>query len=124
MLGKKIVFGVFGVGIGIVAACGGADPVAKCNEINATTCDKLYGCFTGASLDAVKMLYGPTAADCKTKLNMNCNQAGSGSTGSGCPSGQSFDSAKADQCIADYKAASCDSLMSGGPASCKGPYCK
>jgi hypothetical protein len=119
---KKLFVASTILGISAISAmgCSSSDPVAKCHDVVDVTCDKLYSCSTGATLDAIKMLYGADAAACKTKLgDMTCKNA---ATNGGCPTGMSFDGSKADQCISDYKAQACGAQMA--PASCSGSFCK
>ncbi len=115
----SIILGVSAISAG---GCSSSDPAAKCREVVGVTCDKLYTCSTGATLDAIKMLYGADAAACKTKLgDSSCKNASTGTTNP-CPTGQSYDSAKADMCISEYKAQACGATMA--PASCTGSFCK
>lgn len=125
---KKLFVASVVLGIGAMSATGcssGSDPTAKCKEVVSANCDKLFTCFTGPTLDAIKSVYGSTADECKTKLGQQICMSGQNQNQNPCPNGTSFDSAKADSCISDYKALSCSDLMSGkAPQSCMGGFCK
>jgi hypothetical protein len=102
-----------------LSACGGSSPSAACNDAASAACDKMYTCYTGAELDAIKGIYGATAAECTTKLQTMQNCAAKTSTSNACETGKTYDSAAASTCISEFKALSCDALKANmTPASC------
>jgi len=102
-----------------LSACGGASPEQQCKDAAAAACNKLYTCYTGAELDAIKMVYGATEADCNTYLTNAQSCSTKTSTSNACESGKTYDSAAASQCISDFKALACDALKAGmTPSSC------
>lgn len=103
----------------VLSACGGTSPSAACNDAATAACDKMYSCYTGAELDAIKMVYGADAAACASTLKTQQNCAAKTDTTTACESGKTYDSAAASTCISEFKALSCDALKGGmTPASC------
>lgn len=99
-----------------VAACG-TSPQQACKDIVAATCNKMFTCYTGAELDAIKTFFGSSESECVTKLNAqsSCDKE------QPCDSPKTYDATAASKCVSDYKAMSCADLKSstGGPSSCE-----
>ncbi len=93
----------------LVTACG-TSPQQACKDISATLCNKLYTCNTGAALDAVKLAFGATEADCVTAqvATNNCDN-----TGTNCASGKTYDAVAATTCVNDLRNLSCSQISSG-----------
>ena len=99
----------------------GSDPVALCKEGAKTICSKFYGCYTDEQLDLAAAVVGNNEADCVTKWSedLKCT-----TEGVKCDSGQTYDSAKAQECLSQYKSFSCEEFTgfaSGAtvkPAAC------
>ena len=105
-----------------VSACssdsGGSDPVSKCKELAAATCEKYYNCFSEEELTAASAGVGNNKADCVDKQGSQCN-----ADSAKCDSGEAFHSDKADACISGFQAFSCDEFRGLGtttqsPAAC------
>lgn len=97
-----------------LSACG-SSPQALCKDITATTCNKLYTCYTGAELDGIKTIYGASESECATKLQTmsNCDKA------EPCETGQTYNASEASKCASDFKGLSCDAVKgSMFPSSC------
>ena len=94
-----------------------ADPVAACKEMTSAMCNKIYGCLTGADLEALKSVLGANAAECARMMQAeNCT-----ADSAKCDAGTSYKPDKAAQCVSDVKSMTCAALMSedsDGPASC------
>lgn len=101
-----------------LSACG-TSPEQLCKDAVAASCDKMYTCYTGAELDAIKSSFGATAADCATKLEATAACSTKKDAATACESGQTYDAAAASSCVSDFKALSCDALKSNmTPSSC------
>lgn len=97
-----------------LSACG-TSPQQACKDITATTCNKLYTCYTGAELDGIKTAYGATEADCVTKLQASAKCDATDV----CDTGKTYDGSAASTCLSEFKALSCDALKAGNtPSSC------
>lgn len=94
----------------VLAAACGTSPQQACKDIQATFCNKLYTCNTGAALDVVKASFGATEADCVTSQvsHANCDN-----TGSGCSTGTTYDAVAATACINDLRNLTCSQISSG-----------
>jgi hypothetical protein len=105
------------VSFALVAAACGTSPQQACKDISATLCNKLYTCNTGAALDAVKLAFGATEADCVT-AQTNTNNCDN--TGTSCASGKTYDAVAATTCVNDLRNLSCSQFGSGAstPSSC------
>jgi hypothetical protein len=93
-----------------LAGCGSSStdtstPQAACNSFVSTTCNRLYAC--SSSLPG-------TAASCTTaaEAQLGCSTAA-------CPSGKTFNSSAASQCLSDVNSESCTDINNAvTPASC------
>lgn len=102
------------IAFALTAACG-TSPQQACKDIVAATCEKTFACYTGAEIDAIKLVFGSTAAECTTKLTASarCDQS------TVCEGGKTYDSVQAGTCTSEYKALTCDKLKAGmTPTSC------
>jgi hypothetical protein len=107
----------------IIGGCGGSDdnaaatPAAACKGITTEICSKFYGCFTDEELTAAAAIVGNNEADCRTKF-----EGDSCSTEMlKCDSGKTYDSAKANECVTQYKSLSCAEFKNPAtqtPAAC------
>ena len=96
-----------------LAGCGSSStdtstPQAACNSFVSTTCNRLYAC--SSSLPG-------TAATCTTaaELRLGCANAA-------CPSGTTYSSSAASQCLSDVNNESCTDINNSvTPASCSSP---
>jgi hypothetical protein len=120
---KKILAGVCLLGLFAVVGCGSDDdkgggagtPAEACKSLVATVCAKFFGCFTKEEQMAAAAIIGNNEADCRTKFE----QDQCGAEMIKCDSGETYSSSKAQECIDQYKALSCDELKSGTePAAC------
>ena len=119
----KFTLAMFGLFAALtVSGCGGddeddatADPASACKSITAEICSKFFGCFTEAEQQAAAALIGNNEADCRTKFEQNqCNEQMLK-----CDSGKTYSSAKASECLEQYKALSCSEVSGGtSPAAC------
>lgn len=104
----------------VVAFCAagcGLSPTQACKEIVATTCDKIFTCYTTTQeMDAIKLIYGSNVAECKTKFESTSRCAQENP----CDSGKTYDATAAATCVNEYKALSCDDVKnaSSSPSSC------
>jgi hypothetical protein len=108
----------------VVAGCGGDDdgdatgnPITACKSLVAETCSKFWGCFTDSELALAVDIVGNNEADCRTKFEQeNCTEQMTK-----CDSGKTFSSAKASECLSQFKALSCGEFTSTGtdPAACE-----
>ena len=91
-----------------LVACGSSNdtstPAAACNSACAAACNKASSC---------NLLNGTTVSACTT----SCENAASCSTAA-CPSGQSYNSGAASQCITDINNLSCNTAGTSFPSSC------
>jgi hypothetical protein len=123
---KKILAGACLFGLLAVVGCGSdddggggaSDPTVACKSANAEICAKFFGCYDQATLDLLADTVGNNEADCKTKLNNeNCN-----AEAVKCPSGTTYDSGAASECLNQIKALNCTEFMNPNtatPASCE-----
>ena len=98
---------------------GGSDPVSECKSLTASECMKFYQCFTDDERAGQEDTVGTSESDCEAKIS--ADQCGTADTT--CDSGKTYHADKAEQCIKDFKALSCDqfrAFMSATdlPASC------
>lgn len=101
-----------------LSACG-TSPEQACNDAVAASCNKMYTCYTGAELDAIKSQFGATEADCTTALKTAAACASKKDAASACETGKTYDAAAASSCVSDFKALSCDALKANmTPSSC------
>ena len=111
-LAGLLVFGALGS-----AACGSDDKgnetvtyEAACQSGAAAVCSKVYSCNDNPP----PLLWGHNEADCRTKLeqNQNCEKKQ-------CPSGTTYNQAKAQECLDQYRSLTCDQASSLiPPAAC------
>jgi hypothetical protein len=102
-----------GLGIWAFGACGSSgdgtggvsDPVEACKQVKAVTCDKIFGCFTEAELDAAQPIIGLNATDCRDKLQPPCTP-----DNSNCDSGETYHADKAQACLDGVKTLSCNDI--------------
>jgi hypothetical protein len=92
-----------------------ADPLSACKSVVAELCSKFWGCYTDAQLKLVPAIVGNNEADCRTKYEQDrCSEQMLK-----CDSGESYDSAKASECLSQFKGFSCDEFGMGNiPAAC------
>jgi hypothetical protein len=112
---KRIIIG--GLAALALSACG-TSPQQLCKDMITASCNKIYTCNTGATLDAIKGIYGATEADCVTKLGAtSCDTVTDSKPCS--DTSKTYDASKASACVADYKAETCDQVVAGTtPTSC------
>lgn len=106
---------LFAVAVALSLVGCGTSPTQACKDIAATTCNKMFSCYTGAEVDAIKTIFGATESECTTKLtaSSNCEKA------EPCDAGKTYDANAATTCINEYKALTCDKLKAGNtPTSC------
>jgi hypothetical protein len=98
-----------------------SDPVALCKEAAKTLCSKFFSCYTKDRISAAAAIVGNNEADCVTKFsgsdNFNCT-----TEGTKCDSGDTYNAAKANECVSQFKSLSCNEITSGNvttPAACE-----
>lgn len=120
---KKILAGVCMLGLFAVVGCSSDDkgggsagtPEQACKTLVSALCSKFFGCFTKEEQMAAAALIGNNEADCRTKYE----QEQCGAEMVKCDSGETYSSTKAQECIDQYKALSCDEVKDGTtPAAC------
>ena len=87
---------------------GTADATTLCNELATAICSKLYGCYTAEELVTVSKVAGQDEAGCITKW---VTDLGCATDPTDCEAGQTYNSAKAQECVSDYKALTCAGFM-------------
>jgi len=96
-----------------LVACGSSNdtstPAAACNSACSAACNKASSC---------NLLNGTSVSACTT----SCETTASCSSAA-CPSGQSYNSSAASQCISDINNLSCNQTGNGLPSSC-GNVCR
>ncbi|HVY27643.1 MAG TPA: hypothetical protein VHB79_13910 [Polyangiaceae bacterium] len=120
-LAGLLVFGALGS-----VACGSDDdgnetvtPEAACQSEVATICSKIWGgCVDSPS--STPVLWGLNEADCRTKYEQNRCSAAMVE----CGAGETYNQAKAQECLDQYKAMSCDQLKKLVPPSACGATCQ
>jgi hypothetical protein len=119
---RKILAGLCVVGAFAVVGCGGDDkgsetatPLAACQSIVHEICSKYFGCLTKDQRTLLAGVIGNNEADCRTKFEQdNCTDQKLK-----CDSGETYSSAKAQECLDQYKSYSCDEFGNGNaPAAC------
>src|SRR5258706_11990439 len=92
-----------------------ANPMDACKAVVAETCAKFFGCLTKDQLTAAAGIVGNNQADCRTKFEQNnCTEQKVK-----CNSGETYNSAKAQECLDQFKAFSCSEFgMGNTPAAC------
>ncbi|MEW6431639.1 MAG: hypothetical protein AB1730_09010 [Myxococcota bacterium] len=101
-----------------LSACG-TSPEQLCNDAVAAMCNKMYTCYTGAELDAIKSQFGPTEADCTSKFKTQAACASKKDSSTACETGKTYDASAASACVSDFKALSCEALKGNmTPTSC------
>lgn len=84
------------------------DPTALCNELATAICSKLYGCYTADQLASMSKVAGQDEAACTAKW---ATDLGCATNPTDCKAGQTYNSAKAQECVNDYKALTCADFM-------------
>lgn len=117
---KQILAGLLVLGALGIVGCGGDDkgdetvtyPVA-CQSGVAAVCSKVWGgCVQNPS--SLPALWGLNEADCRTKYEQNNDCATKQ-----CPSGTTYNQAKAQECLDQYKSLNCDQVKTlVKPAAC------
>jgi hypothetical protein len=109
----------------LIGGCGGDDeggsagtPEQACKSYVSVICKKIFGCFSDAELDAAAQFVGNNEADCRTKLEQDsCSEEMTR-----CDSGETYSSSKADECLDQTQALSCNEIMgvtAATPAACE-----
>jgi hypothetical protein len=120
-LAGLLVFGAF-----CSVACGSDDkgnetvtPEAACQNEVATICSKIWsGCVDNPS--ATPLIWGLNEADCRTKYVQDRCSASMVE----CGAGKTYNQAKAQECLDQYKAMSCDQLKKLVAPSACGATCQ
>jgi len=109
------------VALSVAAACGPSSQQA-CDDFGVAFCNRNLACLTGSDLSAFETAYGSTQDQCVTNYeNLNCK-----ATQTPCGPGLSFDTGLYENCVSDYRNASCTDVSQPGfqPASCSSStYC-
>jgi hypothetical protein len=93
--------------------CGGGGPSPKeaCEELVKVVCSKIYECFSEEERAAAG--FPATEAGCVTELNADAGCA-SQTEENTCDAGETYNASKADDCIDQFSALTCQQLISGG----------
>ncbi|HEX8951739.1 MAG TPA: hypothetical protein VF945_07825 [Polyangia bacterium] len=97
-----------------LAGCGGGTSFATyCDNFQAEQCAKVFECTNPPPPDPT--MWGVSVAQCTAMLkSANCANASSGQP---CPGRETYHSDKADACLVDLKAATCDAFNAGFTSS-------
>ncbi len=99
----------------------GASPRDVCKRSSKSVCNKIYTCLTGVELDAIKLLYGATEADCVTRFDSmsSCDRSDFDTKPCGNAT-QTYNAAKANECLTALEARTCAEVKSptAAPAAC------
>jgi hypothetical protein len=99
----------------------GSSPRDVCKRTTKSLCNKIYTCFTGLELDAAKLLYGPTEADCVTRFDAmsSCDRSDFDTKPCG-NSTQTYNAVKANECLTALEGRSCNEVRTptAAPAAC------
>jgi hypothetical protein len=87
---------------------GTTDPTTLCNELATAICSKFYGCYTAEQLVAMSKVAGQDEAGCITKW---ATDLGCATDPTDCKAGQTYNSAKAQECVNDYQGLTCAGFM-------------
>ena len=97
----------------MLMACGGSVPEEQCKEAAATSCKKLFECWT-SDADRTRLMLGASADACTKAAQMKCEPPAVL-----CEKPKLWDSAAASQCITEFAAIKCVDLRAGTtPSSC------
>jgi hypothetical protein len=97
---------------GLAAGCGGRSPVTFCNDFAAEVCAREFECQDDATKQSAAFIqtYGANQAECDSKLKSNTCATVTNDK----PCADStikYHPDKADSCISDLKAASCQTIV-------------
>jgi hypothetical protein len=91
----------------------GASPEEQCREAAATSCKKLFECWTTAD-DRARLMLGADAEACTQSASVRCE-----APAVLCAAPHVWDAAAASQCTSEFAALTCSALRSGAtPPSC------
>jgi len=97
------------------------DATTLCNQLASAVCSKFYSCYSAEQLTSMVEVAGKDEAACRDKWATDLHCA---TDPKDCKAGQTYSSAKANECVSDYKAFTCAqfvSFMAGStpaPAAC------
>lgn len=95
-----------------LAGCG-ANPEAQCKEAVATSCKKLFECWT-TDAERMRLMLGATAEACTNAAQARCE-----TPAVLCEKPRQWDGAAASQCNSEFAAIKCVDLRAGStPSSC------
>ena len=98
--------------IAALAGCG-SSPEQQCKDAAATSCKKLFECWT-TDAERARLMLGASAEECTKSAQIRCEPSAAL-----CPAPRVWDSAQADACINGFAAIGCTELRTGAtPASC------
>ena len=80
------------------------DPTTLCSDLATAICSKLYGCYTAEQLASMTAVAAHDEAGCVTQWTTNLDCA---TDPTDCKAGQTYDSAKGQECVNGYKAFTC-----------------
>ena len=97
----------------VLAGCGGASPVDQCKEAAATSCKKLFECWT-TEADRTRLMLGASAEACTKTAQARCEPPAVL-----CEKPKVWDAAAASACVTEFAALTCTALRAGTtPSSC------
>lgn len=110
-MNRYLVAAVAAVAVAVVGC--GTSPKEACASNAKASCEKMWTCPNAS----VKV--GENQADCENDFEALCVAAVETSPNKdGCPEGQKYDSAKAQECTSQIESQTCDQYAAGQPAAC------
>jgi hypothetical protein len=115
---------VLSLPVGCSSSEGEADTVdatTLCNELASAVCSKFFSCYSAEELATMAAVAGKDEADCRDKWMTDLHCA---TDPQSCKAGQTYSSAKANECVSGYKAFTCDQFVgflagsTPAPAAC------
>lgn len=110
----KITMLWMGLALAAASGCGTSSPVQLCKDSVATSCKRIFECFTDQERSNPNFiaLFGATETECRSKGE--ANQCSKVSDSQPCAdSSKKYDASKAVACVDDYKKASCETIRGG-----------